>query len=325
MKGAWPLTLALAVALGCSAEPAERKLVTRILCVWEAAPLRGDIGSVLTTNGANWVRGDTVVESAATALWYGGVYLGQSGKQHMALIKAPRASYNCNADPFNRRNIYYMYSEDGEVWKETSGTVMPLPNTLETLETSATVIDSATEEINQVVVRELPDGSPCILYLQGDTANSDPIYEWRYIRLDPSGWTDPVTIATTDNFFDAADLSVGDGGVLSAYLITGGEPDSQARVDGTAPAYAARGGDLALFTSDDDGSTWSSASWIKQSDGPNVRFNDPQVVKGGNSTARLLFSEWNTDASAYFHKVFLWGDAGLTEREFTPSITRIAG
>ncbi len=289
-------------------------------------PLRGDIASILTTNGVTWTRGATVVESAATALWYGGVHLGESGRRHMALIRAPRNSARSNADPFVRRDVYYLYSDDGEEWRESSGTVLPLPVTLETLESSGKVIDSGTDMVNQVVVRELADGSPCMLYLQGDTSLGDPVYEWRYIRLGPDGWSDPVVLAETDNFFDAADLSVDDEGNLSAYLIIGGEPDSQARIDGTGPAYASRGGDLALFASTDEGGTWSAEpTWIKQADGPNVRFNDPQVVKGATSDAQLLFSEWNTDASAYFHKVFLWGSEGLIGREFTPAITRFAG
>jgi putative cell wall-binding protein len=302
------------------------------LRVWmrrgEANPIRGDIASIVTTNGVTWTRGETVIESTGDSLWYDSVFTGDHAT-HIAFIRAPRTSYWGNADAFVRQGLYYVRSEAEGVWTNANSTVLPGPPVPEeTILGTCTVVDiPETDEINQVVVRELPDGNPCILYLQGDTAAEEQIYSWRFTRFTGMEWTEPVIIAETDHFFDAADLEVDDRGgwtYLYAYVTTGGRPDNQALV---GDPHAARGGDLARFTSGDLGETWSDQVWVKQQDGPNARYNDPQVVRGApvSSLPRVLFCEWNNDASAYFQKVFLWGEDGLFGREVTPEITRLAG
>lgn len=291
-------------------------------------PKRGDMLSIVTTDGATWAYGETAIEASDTAVWYGNVHTGDSGRRHMVAIKAPRENRTRSADAFVRENIYYMYTDDadpsdGFEWRESGGATVTVPATLESLEGSCSVITSET--VNQVVIKELQGGSPGVLYLQEETATPEPYYEWRFIRLDGSSWTSPTVIVRTDNFFDAGDFAVAGDGSIHAYLVTGGEPDSQARVDGTFPLWAARGGDIAHYSSDDAGDTWSDGEWIKQSDGPNVRFNDPLVIPGADDDGRMMFCEWNTDASGFFHKVFLWGDDGLVGREITPEIQRVAG
>lgn len=301
------------------------------LRVWirrgEAGTVRGDVGSIVTTDGVTWSRGDTIVESSAESLWYNSIYSGEHAT-HVALIRAPRTTLWGNADPGVRRGLYYVAQTDG-VWTDASGAPLPqLPIPEESvIETCAVVPDDREHEVNQAVVRELPDGSPCILFLQGDTDAEDSMFFWRFTRLEASGWTEPVTIAETDNFFDAADLEVevrNGRTYLNAYLTVGGEPDSQALL---GDRYASRGGDIARFTSSNSGLSWSEPVWLKQQ-GVNERFNDPQVVRDApavSTAPRVLFCEWNNDASAYFHKVFLWGESGLAGRIVTPRVTRLDG
>lgn len=303
------------------------------LRVWmrrgERGALRGDIASIVTTDGVTWTRGETVIESTGDSLWYDSVFTGDHAT-HITFTRAPRTEDWGNADPFKRKGLYYIRSEIEGIWTDATGTILPGPAVPEeTILGTCTVVDiPETDEINQVVVRELPNGYPCILYLQGDTDAEEQVYWWRFTRFTGTEWTEPVPIAETDHFFDAADLEVQDlgGGQtrLHAYVTTGGQPDSQA-LEGDR--YAARGGDLARFTSGNLGETWSGPVWVKRQDGPNARYNDPQVVRGApdSSTPRVLFCEWNNDASAYFQKVFLWGEDGLFGREVTPEITRLAG
>ncbi|MDP2402011.1 MAG: cell wall-binding repeat-containing protein, partial [Actinomycetota bacterium] len=90
--------------------------------------------------------------------------------------------------------------------------------------------------------------------------------------------------------------------------------------------YAVRGGDITQWRSTGGGAGWQKVRTVIASPGPHARYNNPQIVRGYNDGARVIFSEWNNDSSSFIHKVYLWGNDGtFVQRRFTPEFHRLAG
>lgn len=227
-------------------------------------------------------------------------------------------------DYFVRRNVYFMRRDAATgTWFNAAGESVPDTRTLEYMDQTCLVWDSGDAWVNQVVVEPTPDG-PALMFVTGSEL-PEPAYEWRFIRWSSadSTWSAAVTIAETDNLFDAGCLEVLDDGTIDAYITVGGYPDENALL--SEAKLAARGGDIAryrLAVGDDE---FKLDKALISSPGPWARYNDPQVVRGHNGGPRVFFSEWNNDFANYVHKVFLWGDAGFAQREFTPESERLAG
>lgn len=279
-------------------------------------------GVTSTDNGTTWGSPVTVIDSDAEPnWWYVNFDLDTSDTIHAAAVW-----YNHSAnDPMARYNLYYLASRpDTTTWWSVEGTTLPARNKAE-LDAKALVTQAGVgTPINQVVVHRSDAASaPALLYL----ANGGGTYAWRFTRWSSANatWTSPVAIASTDHFFDAADFEVSDDGTVTAYLTTGGYADENPMPNGLPGSYALRGGDITRWRSTDaSASSWTALGAVKASPGPWARYNDPQVV-AGNGPARLLFCEWDNDATNYIHKVYLWGEAGFIKREMVPESERLGG
>jgi putative cell wall-binding protein len=288
----------------------------------------GQWESIETTNGLTWSAAERVIGpglgDGTDTLWYASFSRGATGTVHAGFIH--RDVEAGATDFYVRRDLFYMRRSDDGVWRNAEGAALEPTRTVEYLRENALVTDSGDEYTNQVVVREAPDGSPALLYLIG-SHEPVPAYRWEYRRWDGTAWSAPVTVTTTDHFFDAADFVFDASGNAHAYLVSGGQPDDQAN-SGIPDELraAARGGDIEHWVLRAGESTWRKESTVKASPGPSERYNDPQIVFGADSpSVGVLFSDWNNDWSNYTQKVYLYTGGRFLQRRFTPEITRLAG
>jgi putative cell wall-binding protein len=259
--------------------------------------------------------------------WYANFDDGGAGRPAVAAVRRDFLEGNPR-DYYIRKGVYYMERSEEGTWTSAAGVELDVPHTYASLVATATAVpDTPGAYTNQVVVRRDAHGRPHILYLAGSHAEGDP-YEWRFARWNGTAWDD-VLITTTDDFFDAGVFEIMPNGHIEAFLTTGGVPDDQWFDD---PAtiidegrYARRGGDITQWRSTDHGQQWDKVRDVITSPGAHARYNNPQIVRGYDDEARLLFSEWNNDASSFIHKVYLWGEYGFRQRSITPRITRLAG
>ena len=282
--------------------------------------------SVESTDGTGvWANRETVLQGDSRSEWfYANFSQTASGDILSAFLIRDFAEAPSSSDYFIRRNAYYMRedAESGE-WLTAAGESVPTTMTRESVDASCTVYNSGAEYLNQVVVRDSDDG-PCVLFVTG-SHKPVPTYTWQFTRWSSAEatWTAPVDIVETDHFFDAGTFQVLPDGTIEAFLTTGGVPDENAT---RADAFlAARGGDIVRFTSTNSGASFQRKETLKSSPGPWARYNDPQIVEGYDDGPRVFFSEWNNDFANFMHKVFLWGDDGFAQREFTPESERLAG
>lgn len=148
-----------------------------------------------------------------------------------------------------RTNIYYIESSDlGESWKTVGGDDAKLPIT----ETpNATLIYDARAEGKLVYLKDLnfdTGGRPVILFLTSKGFEPGPENgprEWRTIRWTGSEWIQkPVT--SSGNNYDHGSLYI--------------EPDGAWRIIGPTelgPQPYNPGGEMVMWTSNDEGSTWT--------------------------------------------------------------------
>lgn len=282
--------------------------------------------SVVSTNGVGiWTDRETVLQGDVTREWfYANFTQGADGDIHNAFLIRDFAEAPASSDYFIRRNAYYMREDAGSgEWLTAAGESVPTTMTREAIDASCTVYNSGAEYLNQVVVRDSVDG-PCVLFVSG-SHEPVPSYTWKFTRWssDESTWTTPVDIVSTDHFFDAGTFQVLPDGTIEAFLTTGGFPDENATL--VEAFLAARGGDIVRYTSENDGASFQKRETLKASPGPWARYNDPQIVDSYDGGPRVFFSEWNNNFANYVHKVFLWGDDGFAQREFTPASERLAG
>ncbi|MBN2247534.1 MAG: cell wall-binding repeat-containing protein [Coriobacteriia bacterium] len=252
-----------------------------------------------------------------------------------------------------RRGLYYLQRDGEGIWRSLGGDTVvttltpepvepddprdpldepepepepvfvPRPWTREDLDEYALVPGTGTHRVNQMVVRDSGNGTPLLLYLEDDVDAELPV-AWMSARPEGSSWV-TATITHTNDHFDAGDLHVLPGGGLEAYLTVGRESQDPSA---TVPV-SYRGGDIERWRLDTGESQWDLVESVIASEGLHRRYNNPQVVLGGHPMARVLFSEWNSDAVNFVHKVFLFGDEHLgsrfRQRMFTAEVRRLAG
>lgn len=300
-------------------------------------PGRGDWESIVSTPAASgsftWSEPQTVLDGSyfdsaepttTGDYWY--VNVDHDAERGLAIAAVRRDFRASLSDFYIRKGVYYMEKSTEPTWTSAAGVELGRAGDFSSLEATAVVRPEDDGMFtNQVVVRRDADGVPGVLYLVG--THSDRVYEWRFARWTGTEWQDRM-IATTDNFFDAGTFEFMPDGTVEAFLTTGGEADDQWYDDpftildeGMA---ALRGGDISMWRTADF-NTWKKVRDVIVSPGPHARYNNPQIVDGHSGDARLLFSEWNNDATSFIHKIYLWGDDGFTQRTFTPDFQRLAG
>jgi hypothetical protein len=148
-----------------------------------------------------------------------------------------------------RTNLYYMETEDfGRTWKNARGEVIAAPIT--SPDSPALVHDYRSEGLN-VYLKDLDfdsQGRPVVLFLTSGGWESGPKNEprtWRTARWTGTEWEIGGTI-TSDNNYDSGSIYV--------------ERDDLWRVIGPTepgPQRYNTGGEVAMWTSSDQGGTWT--------------------------------------------------------------------
>lgn len=286
--------------------------------VYTGVSRKGDWEVVRSSSGTTWTAAECVLDATDDeSSWYACASQGPSGDLHVAAVL--RDLQVSATDQFARRDVFYLKRDVNGDWLNAGGASVGPTRTADVM-AAALAVDTGDEYTNQVVVREAPDGSPALLYLQG-TSVAEGVCSWRFQRWDGTGWVASV-VTTTDNLFDAADLTFSDDGAAHAYVVTGGVPDDQA-VPGEE-SLAARGGDIEHWVLDSGATTWRLQETVRRSPGAATRYNNPQVV-ADDPDRGVLFCEWNNDASSFIHKVFLYVQGTYIQRQFNPDVTRLAG
>jgi len=150
---------------------------------------------------------------------------------------------------FRRTNLYYLETDDfGETWRNTQGETVEVP--LTSAANPALAYEYGSKEL-RVYVKDLnfdAEGRPIIHYVTSRGAHSGPQNDprtWMVAHWTGAEWdTHPVTVS--DNNYDAGCLHV--------------EPDGTWRIIGpteTGPQPYNTGGEVAVWTSLDQGRTWT--------------------------------------------------------------------
>ncbi|MBN2248059.1 MAG: cell wall-binding repeat-containing protein [Coriobacteriia bacterium] len=219
---------------------------------------------------------------------------------------------------FVRRHVYYAERAPDGVWRAADGSTLALPITKAVADERCRIVDSRALFTNEVSVKVDAEGAPCVIYLIGSGSGPDA-YRWCFMRRENGIWR-TSTITTTDHFFDAAALDPRPDGSFDVFAVTG-DSDAVGSDDGD---YRGRGGRIERWTSNDRGVTWRLAERVSPTE-PGVLYSDPVLVAGASPTARLAFTDWSDDESRFFHRMFLWGDEGLVDRDTPLAVARLAG
>ena len=258
----------------------------------------------------------TILLSDSTALWYADFRLGRTGIVHAAFARVDRSEVSAG-QRWGRHDAHYLFRDTAGQWHDATGADVATPVTVAAT-AQARVLDSGTDYVNEISVKEDDAGRPCLLFLTGDGAGPGA-YDWRFMRHDGSVWT-TATITTTDHFFDAGALRpVGDD-EFEAFLVAGSNGADQ----GVGLSERGRGGAIERWRSTDAGANWSFEETITPAE-RGSDFADPQLVEDGDSSAYLAFIEWDSDPTAFFNRVYLWGDTGLVARTVDTGIERLGG
>lgn len=175
------------------------------------------------------------------------------------------AACNFHPDPQGlnwRTNLYYMQSQDGgRTFTDAAGAPLELP--LTTPDNAALVRDYSKQEL-LVYLKDLafaPDGSPRILFVTSRHFRSGPDSgprTWRLARFRDGQWT-VHDVTTSDHNYDMGSLYVEPADTADAphrlRIIAPTEP---------GPQRYNPGGEIAMWTSDDDGSTWRRAATLTE-------------------------------------------------------------
>ena len=170
-----------------------------------------------------------------------------------------------------RTNLYYMQTGDmGATWKNAAGEPVQTPVTSST--GNALVHDYAAEKL-LVYVKDLnytPSGQPAILYVTSRGWQPGPEngpHTWCVARWTGDQWA-IATVAVSDNNYDSGSLYV--------------EGDRKWRIIGPTepgPQPFNPGGEVAVWTSNDGGATWSKSRQVTQ----NSRYNHTHVRRPLNA------------------------------------------
>ena len=147
-----------------------------------------------------------------------------------------------------RTNLYYMETVDlGKTWRNVQGEEIELPVT--EVDNPALVHDFRSEKRN-VYMKDLAydaEGRPVILFLSSGGWESGPVNNprtWQTARWTGNQW-DIRSIADSDNNYDTGSLYIEDDGLWR--IIGPTEP---------GPQRFNTGGEVAMWTSPDQGATW---------------------------------------------------------------------
>jgi hypothetical protein len=184
----------------------------------------------------------------------------EDGHYQISSARADRAATTFNYHPkaFNgdpkkrglnwRTNLYYMETPDqGETWKAADGTALKLPLTKTT--NPALVRDFESEGL-LVYLKDITfdaTGHPLILFITSKGFESGPENNprtWRLARWDGTAWV-ISEITTSDNNYDMGSLYCEKGGRLKIMAPTE-----------VGPQPFNPGGEIAMWVSDDGGTTW---------------------------------------------------------------------
>lgn len=149
-----------------------------------------------------------------------------------------------------RTNLYYMESDDfGQTWKNAQGEVLELPLTNSL---NAAIVLNYENQGRNVYLKEVQfdeQGHPIILFILSKGYESGPANgprEWRIVRWDGSRWIERFTGICSGNNYDFGPLYV--------------ESETAWRIIGPTqlgPQPYNPGGEIALWTSNDRGETWT--------------------------------------------------------------------
>ncbi len=153
-----------------------------------------------------------------------------------------------------RTNLYYVETSDfGETWRSVDGQKLQLPLTESR---NATLVYDYESEGLKVYLKDIRfdrDGRPIILYITSKGYESGP-------KNDPRTWTiahwtgkrwDIQPVTTSDNNYDMGSLFIGKDGAWSIIAPTE-----------TGPQPYNTGGEMAIWTSIDQGMTWKRLKQI---------------------------------------------------------------
>lgn len=150
-----------------------------------------------------------------------------------------------------RTNLYYMETGDfGETWKAVTGETLPTP--LASVQNPALVHDYEAEGL-LVYVKDLnydTEGKPIILYVTSKGWQPGPEngpHAWHVAKWQQGSWS-ITDVTESDNNYDSGSLYTEEKGLWR--IIGPTEP---------GPQRYNPGGEIALWTSEDEGASWSLA------------------------------------------------------------------
>jgi hypothetical protein len=161
---------------------------------------------------------------------------------------------NGNVD--KRTDLYYIESADfGKTWNDVSGKKLDIP--LTKTETTARVVNYSSQGKN-VYMKDMDfdaNGNPFCLYIRSNGHEPGPEsapYEWCLTRWDGLNWQTFV-ITTSDHNYDMGSLYISE----NDWKVVG--PTK------TGPQKWGVGGELAIWTSKNNGETWKQKKLTKRS------------------------------------------------------------
>lgn len=232
--------------------------------------------------------------------WYQGTNVVRGTDIHMLATKAL-------LNDTKRQNVYYLIYDTltGSVKNfDGSATVASgsFPIDLSTLNTSFRVVDQITGGTDGNVPALCFDAAdhPHIAYMDGTSGGG---WSLKHTMHDGSSWTSPATVGAfaSNNIlhrYDGFTVAPGQDGGVEAWWVT-------------ASAFAfTRGGDISRRKRS-SGGVWGSAEVIRAA-GATYGLDSPVMIRGGHSSARVMFCEATGDATieAGDLKIFAYGDAG---------------
>ncbi|MDO9107977.1 MAG: cell wall-binding repeat-containing protein [Coriobacteriia bacterium] len=258
-----------------------------------------------------------VLEGAPDTWWYADFRQGAGGTVHAAFVWVDN-NVRATGVAWGRQNAYYMHRLADGTWTDAARVEVALPLDHASADTQVRIFDSQARPVNEISVKEDASGAPCVLFLTGEGAGPDA-YTWTFARFAEGAWSFS-SIAKTDHHFDSGAILPGAGAAIEAVVVVG----ENGAAGAVGQNQRGRGGRLERFVSSDHGASWSFAERVSP-DEPLSAFADPQFVKDGSGRARLTFMEWNNDDTAFFNRMYLWGDDGLVSRDITVTVGRVAG